>query len=71
MAAKKRTAVKFHAEIYSEPAVKTAAKEYADFASFKISRKGRYIIVVIDPAGGRQPAELADEFVNCVLFNSR
>ena len=71
MAAKKRKTFKFHTDIYPEPAVKAAAKEYADFASFDISRKGDYIIAVITPSAAGQAEELADEFVNCVLFNSR
>ncbi|OGR74458.1 MAG: hypothetical protein A2089_06970 [Elusimicrobia bacterium GWD2_63_28] len=70
MAPKKRTTVKFHSAVYSERGVKAAAEAYADFASVAVSRRGAYITAVITPAPG-SPAELADEFSNCALFNSR
>ena len=71
MAAKKRKTVKFHTDIYPEPAVRAAAKEYAELAAVVITRKGKYIIASISPSVGLPQEELADEFANCALFNSK
>ena len=66
----KAKSIKFHREIYKEAAVRSAARDYAAFALFAISREGVYIKAVITPKASAAPQSLEEEFINRVLINS-
>ena len=66
----KKVSVKLHREIYKEKAVHAAAQAYADFASFRITGKGAYLLAVLTARGKILPAHLEAEFLNRALFNS-
>ena len=62
--------VKFHSGIYREAAVRAAARDYASFAVFAISKEGVYIKAVITPKAAATPERLEEEFINRALINS-
>lgn len=73
MATKKsplKLSINFNTAVYKEAAVKKAAQEYADFASFSFSRKGTCVAVGITPLNGPLPGNFVDEFANMALLNS-
>lgn len=70
-AATKPTAlVKLHRALYMQQAIKDAANDFADFATFSVSREGDYYAVKISEIDTDVDGDVVAEFSNFALANT-
>ena len=64
---KSSVTIRFHKNLYKLPAIKTAARAFAELADFKIKTSGKYFSVNIANIRGEVVDVLVDEYSNYVL----
>ena len=67
----KKNNIKFNKKLYSQKAIKIAAKEFKNLADIKISSQGDYFVVVFDQIDPDVKEVIVDEFGNYALFTMK
>ena len=62
--------VKLHRSLYMQQAIKDAASDFADFATFSIQRDGDYYAVAISDIDTDVDGDVVAEFSNFALANT-
>jgi hypothetical protein len=68
MTAQSTQTLRLHRALYMQQAIKQAATEFADFASFAIARDGEHYAVTLSEIDPDADGDVAAEFANFALF---